>query len=114
MSGVPLRQWQRLTGQVGGHPSLLRGLALIITVFRANYHIKKTRLRRVRGADYVILTGVPARGEVRPVLACGAGSCPCAYRLGHPTGHIYNMHEACRNVYDSLLNIIMAQFVSMN
>lgn len=32
----------------------------------------------------------------------------------HPTGHIYNMHVACRNVYDSLLNIIMAQFVSMN
>lgn len=75
---------------------------------------EKSGLCRVKGADYVILTGVPARGEVRPVLACVAGSCPCVYRLVHPTGHIYNMHVACKNVYDSLLNIIMAQFVSMN
>lgn len=75
---------------------------------------EKTQLWGVKGADYVILTGVPARGEVRPVLACVAGSCPCVYGLVHPTGHIYNMHVACKNVYDSLLNIIMAQFVSMN
>lgn len=32
-SGVPLRQWQWLVGQVGGPLSLLGRLALIITVF---------------------------------------------------------------------------------
>lgn len=75
---------------------------------------EKTRLRRVKRVDYVIRTGVPAWGQVRPVLACVAGSCPCVYALVRPTGHIYNMHVACKNVYGGLLNIIMAQFVSMN
>lgn len=67
-----------------------------------------------RGGLHVSHRCACMEGGARSVFACAAGSCPCVYTPVHPTRHIYNIHAACRNVYDSLLNIIMGQFVSMN
>lgn len=56
-------------------------------------------------------TGVPSTGDL---CLCVARSHPRVYPPVHPTRHIHHLHPACRNVYDTLLNIVMARCVSMN
>lgn len=83
-SGVPLRQWQSLVGQAAGPLSPVGRLALIITVLRTNYHMKKQDCGGSKERIAVIPPGEAAGEEVRPVMACVAGSCPCVYRLVPP------------------------------